>query len=640
MSRRTPWAGDLDREHPLPEYPRPQLVREHWLNLNGVWSFAFTAGADLAAPPIPERWQGEIVVPFSPEAELSGVGRQLQPDERLWYRRTVQVHGGADGGRLLLHFGAVDQRCRVIVDGEVVGEHSGGYLPFTIDVTAPLGDGAEHELVVDVVDPSDTSYHSRGKQALRRGGIWYTAQSGIWQTVWLERAPAVHVRGLRVRPLLDEEQVEVLVEVGPSGSDAEPESSDRAHTADALQATVVVLDAGREVARATGPAGRPMRLPLPDPHRWHPDDPFLYDLEVRLGDDRVESYFGMRSVGVAPDAHGRPRLMLNGEPILHAAVLDQGYWPEGLYTPPSDAALVHDIEQMKSLGFNALRKHIKVESLRWYHHCDRLGMLVWQDLVSGGRRYHPAVVTVPVKLPLRLDDRRHRLFGRQDAAGREEFRAELDETVRLLGNAPSVVVWVPFNEGWGQFEALDAVDRLRALDPDRVIDHASGWHDQGGGDLRSLHAYFRRIRPERAWRTERRAIVVSEYGGYSLRLPGHEFGPREFGYRRFRTIDDLTDAFVALHRNEVGPAVDAGLSGYVYTQLSDVEDELNGLVTADRTVLKLRADRVREVNVELAARFAAAVAPASTAAATAAPVLPTESPFEPEVQDAPHHRRA
>ncbi len=623
MSRRTPWADALDRERPLPEYPRPQLVRGHWQNLNGVWSCAFTCDEHR-----PDDWHGEIVVPFSPEAELSGVGRQLQPDEHLWYRRSVRVPGGAAGGRLLLHFGAVDQRCRVLVDDEPVGSHHGGYLPFTIDVTDALGDGGEHELVVDVVDPSDTSFHSRGKQALKRGGIWYTAQSGIWQTVWLERVPERYVRELRVRPLLDEEAVEVVVE--SSGS---PGASGASEAARPAEATVVVSADGREVARATGPAGAPVRLPVPEPRRWHPDDPFLYDLEVRLGDDLVTSYFGMRSVGIGPDAAGRPRLLLNGEPILHAAVLDQGYWPDGLYTAPSDAALVHDIEQLKALGFNTLRKHIKIEPLRWYHHCDRLGMLVWQDLVNGGRRYHPGVVTVPVKLPLRLDDRRHRLFGRQDAEGRAEFAAELDETVRLLGNAPSVVVWVPFNEGWGQFDSLAATARLRELDPDRIVDHASGWHDQGGGDLKSLHVYFRRLRPGRSWRRERRAIVVSEYGGYSLRLPGHEFGPREFGYRRYRTIDELTEAFARLHRDEIGPAIDAGLGGYVYTQLADVEDELNGVFTADRTVLKLRAERVRAVNAELAARFARAVGPAPAAPARA------DHPDR-KAPDASHHRRA
>lgn len=602
MSRRTPWADALDPESVLPEYPRPQLARDSHLNLNGWWDHAFTADDRR-----PADWDGRILVPFSPEAELSGVGRQLQPGEHLWYRRPVRLPEGFLVDRVLLHFGAVDQRCRVFIDGVELGAHEGGYLPFSVDVTEALADGEEHELTLDVVDPSDTSYRSRGKQSLKRGGIWYTAQSGIWQTVWMESVPALHVRGLELRPRLDDETTEVVVEASaPEGPIAgEPPI-----------ATVIVRADGRELARAEGPAGRPLTIPMPGARRWSPDDPFLHDVEVRLGDDLVQSYVGMRSVGIAPDAAGRPRLMLNGEPIFHAAVLDQGYWPEGLYTPPSDEAMLHDLRSMKELGFNAVRKHIKIEPLRWYHHCDRLGLLVWQDMVNGGRRYNPAVITAPVKLPVRLDDRRHRLFGRQDAAGRAEFTAELEATVRLLKNSPSVVVWVPFNEGWGQFDALAAVDRVRAIDPDRVIDHASGWHDQRGGDLESLHVYFRRLKPGRGWGRDGRAVVVSEYGGYSLRLPGHEFGSREFGYRRYRSIDALTEGFVGLHRDEVLPAIAAGLSGIVYTQLSDVEDELNGLLTADRTVVKVDSGRVRGVLGELFAEFHAVAVPTGTSAAS------------------------
>ncbi|HEY1106554.1 MAG TPA: glycoside hydrolase family 2 TIM barrel-domain containing protein [Agromyces sp.] len=612
--------------HPLAEYPRPQLARDSHLSLNGHWEYAFT-GDDAR----PAAWDGRILVPYSPEAERSGVGRQLQPGEHLWYRRTVRLPEGFLVDRVILHFGAVDQRCRVFVDGEPVGEHEGGYLPFSIDVTDRLADGAEHELVVDVVDPSDTSFHSRGKQSLHRGGIWYTAQSGIWQPVWIESVPDLHVQRLDLRPRLADEAVEVVVEAsGPIVRDVAPTRRDAGApgtTAEAAPlATVVLFDDGREIARAEGPAGTTLTLPVPDPRRWTPDDPFLYDLEVRLGDDVVRSYVGMRSVGVAPDAFGRPRLMLNGEPVFHAAVLDQGYWPDGLYTPPSDEAMVSDLLAMKALGFNAVRKHIKIEPLRWYHHCDRLGLLVWQDLVNGGRRYNPAVITAPVKLPVRFDDRRHRLFGRQDAAGRAEFTRELEATVRLLQNSPSVVVWVPFNEGWGQFDALDAVERVRALDPDRVIDHASGWHDQGGGDLLSLHVYFRRLKPGRDWGRDGRAVVVSEYGGYSLRLPGHEFSRKEFGYRRYRSIEALTDGFVELHRREVLPAIAAGLSGIVYTQLSDVEDELNGLITADRTVVKVDADRVREVVGELFAEFAAVTTPVAASPSMAASQLSAASP--------------
>jgi len=607
VSLRTPWADSLDRDAVLQEYPRPQLVRDSYLNLNGRWEYAITDSAEH-----PVDWDGDILVPFSPEAELSGVGRQLLPGRHLWYRRTLRIPIGFAEDRVLLHFGAVDQDCVVYLDGVRVGGHSGGFLPFCIDLGSALSDVAEHVLTVDVVDVSDTSHRSRGKQALRRGGIWYTAQSGIWQTVWLESVPAVHVQRLDIRPLLADATVEVTV-IGSAASTT-------------AEATVVLTADGAVVSSGSGRPGEPITLPVDDVRAWSPEDPYLYDLEVRLGTDSVTSYVGMRSVGVERDGNGMPRLLLNGRPYFHAGVLDQGYWPDGLLTAPSDDALIHDIQSMKELGFTMLRKHIKVESLRWYHHCDRLGMLVWQDMVNGGRRYNPAVITAPVLLPVRIDDRRHRVFGRQDAAGREEFQRELAETVTLLKSVPSVVVWVPFNEGWGQFDALDAVERIRSLDQDRVIDHASGWHDQSGGDLRSLHVYFRRIRPARSWGRDGRAVVVSEYGGYSLRLAGHAFSDREFGYRRLPSVSAFTDAFAALHRNEVLPAIAAGLSGIVYTQLADVEDELNGLLTADRTVLKAGADTVRTITRELAARFAL--------------VAPPNQPAHEGVQDGSQNRRA
>ncbi len=620
---RTRWADLLEPDSVLPEYPRPQLVRDSYLNLNGIWRYAIR---DSAATPV--RWDGDILVPFSPEAPLSGVGRQLQPGEHLWYERTVRLPTGFLKDRVLLHFGAVDQACVVYVDGERVGAHSGGFLPFTLDVTDALRDDTDHLLQVDVVDVSDTSYHSRGKQALRRGGIWYTAQSGIWQTVWIESVPTLHVEHLGVRPILAESAVDITVEVAEA-----VEAVEAVEVAEAVEAevTVTLLADGLECARASGRPGRAIRLDVRDVREWSPEDPFLYELEIRIGDDRVRSYVGMRSVGLERDATGLPRLALNGKPYFHAGVLDQGYWPDGLLTAPSDEALIHDIRSMKELGFTMLRKHIKVESMRWYYHCDRLGMLVWQDMVNGGRAYNPAVITAPVLLPVKLDDRRHRAFGRQDAAGRDDFRVELDETVSLLRNAPCVVAWVPFNEGWGQFDALDAVQRIRDIDPDRLIDHASGWHDQGGGDMRSLHVYFRRLRPRRSWGRDGRAVVVSEYGGYSLRLPGHTFSAREFGYRRFATIDAFTGAFARLHREQVLPAIEAGLSGIVYTQLADVEDELNGLLTADRTVIKVNADTVRQVIRELAETFRRSVfgSVASTSVAS------TEME-----QDEPHDQRA
>ncbi len=566
----TRWGRAIDPEHVLGEHPRPQLRRSSHLSLNGWWRYAITPATD----PVPTHDDGDILVPFSPEAPLSGVGRQLQPHERLTYRRRVELPDGftVPSGRVLLHFGAVDQTCTVWVDDVQVGAHVGGYLPFTLDVTDALRPGGS-ELRVDVRDASDGAGHASGKQRLRRGGIWYTAQSGIWQTVWLEAVPAVYVERLDLVPLLDEAAVEITVHASGQG-----------------EARVTLAGETTPV-----PVGVPTRLALRDVRAWTPDDPYLYDVEVRLGDDRVTSYVGMRSFGVGPDTHGVPRLLLNGEPFFPVGVLDQGYWPDGLLTAPSDAAQVHDIETMKSLGFTLLRKHIKVEPLRWYHHCDRLGMLVWQDFVNGGGRYRTAAVTWPGRRfagPLgRLDDRRWAgVMGR--GAGRELFEDEWRRTVALLRNVPSIAGWVPFNEGWGQFAAARIAAEVRALDPTRVVDHASGWHDQRAGDVRSLHVYGRAFRLPR--RRDDRPVVLSEYGGHDLRVEGHVYDDQtDFGYGHEDSPSSLAASFARLHQG-LARLVRAGLSGTVYTQLSDVEDELNGLLTYDREVLKVDPAVVRE----------------------------------------------
>jgi beta-galactosidase/beta-glucuronidase len=583
----TRWGRDLDPDTPLPEYPRPQLVRpeDTWRNLNGRWQYAF--GGEQR----PEEWDGEIVVPFSPETALSGVGRQLQPGEWLWYRRTFSAPSHPDDARVLLHFGAVDQSCTVWLDGVEVGRHTGGYLPFTLDVTGAVAgrsSDAEHTLVVRVRDLSETGPHARGKQRLDRGTIWYTAQSGIWQTVWVEVVPETYVASLQVTPHLEQGVLEVVVEV--RGGDAGPVG-------------VVVRDGGQVVGGEAGRAGRPIRITIPDPHPWTLDDPHLYDVSVILGSgDRVTSYAAMRSIGVGEDDRGRRRFLLNGEPIWHLGVLDQGYWPDGLLTPPSDAAMVHDIATMKSLGFTMLRKHVKVEPLRWYHHCDRLGMLVWQDMVNGGGRYRHLVANLPATRPIRISDRRHGLFFRGDAAARAEFRDEVRRTVELLRSSPSVAVWVPFNEGWGQFDANEIAAEVKTLDPTRPVNHVSGWIDQGGGDVKSFHSYLRPFRLPRRRRRERRVYALTEYGGYSLKVPGHDWSTREFGYRHFESAEGLADGFVALHREQIEPALDDGLAATVYTQLSDVEDELNGLLTWDREVLKIPAEVIRETLGRLSRR--------------------------------------
>ena len=566
----TPWGEHLDENCILTEYPRPQMRRDSYLNLNGRWEYAITDSDES-----PRRWDGTILVPFSPESALSGVGRSLQPGQTLWYRREVIVPQGfipADG-RLLLHFGAVDQEAAVYWNGRLLGRHMGGYNAFTLDATDALG--PRNSLVVRVHDDTDASFHSRGKQKTRRGGIWYTPQSGIWQTVWMEAVPRHYIESLRIVPLFDQSAVEVMVRC------SQP-----------LQCEATVD--GRTVPFTSG---EPARIPMPDFRAWSPEDPYLSDLSVTLGEDRVESYFGMRKMEVRADRGGVKRLFLNGEPYFQSGLLDQGYWPDGLYTAPSDEALIYDIQTAKAMGFNLLRKHIKVEPMRWYYHCDRLGMLVWQDMPSGGGKYRFSTITLPLVTGIHRRDNHYRAFARASSQGRGEYMDELEEMVGQLFNAPSVVLWVPFNEGWGQFDSTLVMERLRALDPTRPVDPASGWHDQGAGELRSLHVYFKPFRFRRDRRG--RALALSEFGGYNLRVDGHCFNQKDYGYRRLPDAAALWRDFSRLYEREVLPAVPRGLCASVYTQLSDVEDELNGLMTYDRRVVKLDADEVRELNERL-----------------------------------------
>lgn len=566
----TPWGEHLDENCILTEYPRPQMRRNSYLNLNGRWEYAITDSDES-----PRHWDGTILVPFSPESALSGVGRSLQPGQTLWYRREVIVPQGfipADG-RLLLHFGAVDQEAAVYWNGRLLGRHMGGYNAFTLDATDALG--PRNSLVVRVHDDTDASFHSRGKQKTRRGGIWYTPQSGIWQTVWMEAVPRHYIESLRIVPLFDQSAVEVMVRC------SQP-----------LQCEATVD--GRTVPFTSG---EPARIPMPDFRAWSPEDPYLYDLSVTLGEDRVESYFGMRKMEVRADRGGVKRLFLNGEPYFQSGLLDQGYWPDGLYTAPSDEALIYDIQTAKAMGFNLLRKHIKVEPMRWYYHCDRLGMLVWQDMPSGGGKYRFSTITLPLVTGIHRRDNHYRAFARASSQGRGEYMDELEEMVGQLFNAPSVVLWVPFNEGWGQFDSTLVMERLRALDPTRPVDPASGWHDQGAGELRSLHVYFKPFRFRRDRRG--RALALSEFGGYNLRVDGHCFNQKDYGYRRLPDAAALWRDFSRLYEREVLPAVPRGLCASVYTQLSDVEDELNGLITYDRRVVKLDADEVRELNERL-----------------------------------------
>lgn len=576
----TPWGEALDREHPLPEYPRPQLRRNSYLNLNGIWEYAITKTAEK-----PAAMQGEIVVPFSPETPLSGVGHILQPDEYLWYRRSVTLpEGFFRGGRLLLHFGAVDQCCTVWVNGQEAGSHTGGYLPFALDVTE-LIEGDAFTLELRVTDPTDTGSLSRGKQRLKNTGIWYTPQSGIWQTVWMECVPENYLRSLRITPKPEENAVHIRLEADDP----------------AMAAVTICRDGGIIAEGQTDENGEStLTIPAEELHLWSPEDPVLYDVSIVLpGGDRVESYFGMRSFGIGKDEKGLPRLLLNGKPYFQNGLLDQGYWSDGYYTAPSDEALIHDIAEMKRLGFNMLRKHIKVEPLRWYYHCDRLGMLVWQDMMNGGESYSPLSIYVFSNLGLRVKDDRYRYFSRSDEAGRTHYYEELGQMIDLLYNTVSLAMWVPFNEGWGQFDALKAAEFIRKRDDTRPIDHASGWYDQGGGDIKSIHWYFRPYHHKQPPK-EQRPICLTEYGGYNCAVPGHCWGEgAEFGYKKIADPAEFNRAFQKLMEEQIIPAKERGLAAAVYTQVSDVEGERNGLLTYDRKVCKANEAIFRAVNAKL-----------------------------------------
>ena len=585
-------------QHPLSEYPRPAMRRDSYECLNGPWQYAFTKAAQF-----PTAWDGSILVPYSPEAKASGVGRTLQPGEWLHYHRTFAPPAG-QGGRVLLHFGAVDYACAVEVNGHLVGGHRGGYWPFALDVTEALNGTGRNTLWVAVQDPGDTGTQARGKQTLHPGGMFYPAQSGIWQTVWLERVPDNYIQTLTVTPDYDARTVTVRVHTAKPGGAVNLWAMVRAG------GVTIAEDWGSDEADRDGEVT--LHIPEEQFRPWSPDRPFLYDLTVGTTQgqeedfDTVHSYFALRKWETKPDARGVLRFFLNDKPILLNGLLDQGYWPEGLYTPPSDAAMVRELEQVKELGFNLLRKHAKIEPQRWYYHCDKLGLIVWQDMVYGGAPLKQWYVTylTNVLLPLlrRTPDGKAfwGLLGRESKASREEYGQELEATVDALRAHPCIGCWVPFNEGWGQFDAKAATARLRALDPGRLVDEASGWYDQGGGDVDSRHNYFYPLRV----RPGGRAVALSEYGGIAWPMPGHEPPGRTYGYGTAKDKADLTKRYKKLQLKTVLPQLKNGLSALVYTQVSDVEDEVNGLFTYDRTALKPDASAVRSCNAALAAEFA------------------------------------
>ena len=562
----TRWAAEVDPAAPWPDYPRPQMVRTNWMNLNGLWEYAIVATNASA----PTNWQGEILVPFPVESALSGVKKPLTAQQALWYRRMFSAGDLSAGHRLLLHFGAVDWEAVVWVNGIRVGMHRGGYAGFSFDITEHLKPGVENELVVRVWDPTGTDGSARGKQKLesmaKPEGYWYTPCSGIWQTAWLEPVPAKRISALRVTPDLDAASLLIRAEVGGA-----PEGA---------AVTVIARDAqGREAGRASGPPGAPLAVKLTEPHPWSPDDPHLYDLIVTLSVagqsvDEVRSYAGLRKVSLGKDEKGFTRILLNNRAVFQAGLLDQGYWPDGIYTPPTEAAMRYDLELLKQLGFNLARKHAKVESARWYYACDQMGVLVWQDMPSSfiagkGSDQSDGEVKFPEAVP--------------------QFAAELAAMVDGLSHFSSIVLWTIFNEGWGQHDTVRLTEWVKQRDPTRLVCCASGWHDRKVGDVRDVHAYPGpgAPRPE-----ENRAGVLGEFGGLALPVSGHQWVEKAWGYAKLENREQLQKQYLTLWRRVHELVEERGLSAAVYTQLTDVETECNGLVSYDREVIKVDPLRV------------------------------------------------
>lgn len=556
----TRWAKDVSPERVWPEYPRPTMVRKDWLNLNGLWDYAIQSDAAK-----PTAWSGKILVPFPVESALSGVAQLLEPDKTLQYRRTFEIPEGWKGRKVRLHFGAVDWQCEAFINDQSVGGHKGGYDPFNFDITEKLKSGA-NELRLVVTDPTNTGGQPRGKQWLKPNGIWYTRSSGIWQTVWLEPLPEVAIGGLRIIPHALEGKVDLTLSHVLAQQPA-PELE---------QVEADVLVDGKVIASEKSPRRRSgVSVKIPQPHLWSPHDPFLYQARIRLFRDgklmdEVESYFGLRDIQVAKDAGGINRLMLNGKPVFHFGPLDQGFWPDGLYTPPTENAMKFDIQAVKEMGGNMLRKHVKVESERFYYCCDRLGVMVWQDMPS-------AFFKTPD-----FDDAPALNDGYKSA-----FEAELLRMIQSRGNHPSIVMWVPFNEGWGQNDlawAKHVVDVVKEWDPTRLVNNASGWTDMGNGDVRDIHVY---PAPSTVPPEKKRAIVLGEFGGLGLPLEGHTWIEKNnWGYATFKTKEELTAKYVEFIRTLPLLAAE-GLCAAVYTQTTDVEIEVNGWLTYDREIWKI-----------------------------------------------------
>jgi beta-galactosidase/beta-glucuronidase len=586
----TRWAAEVNPSCPLPEYPRPQMSRPHWQNLNGLWQYAIVESETSNV----EGWDGQILVPFAVESALSGVARPLLPTQRLWYRRIFTIPAEWKGQRILLHFGAVDFEAEVLVNNQPIGTHKGGYLPFSFEITEALQPG-ENTLTVAVWDPTDIGQQERGKQMLNPFGIWYTAVSGIWQTVWLEPVPATSIERLKITPDIDHGNVRI--ETVLQGSDK------------SIVVKARIMAADKVIGEASATPNHPIVKQIHEPRLWNPKDPFLYDLVVTLEQngrmvDEVKSYFAMRKFSLIKDKNGHLRTALNNKPIFMYGPLDQGYFPDGLYTAPTEEAMLYDIEYTKRLGCNFIRKHIKVEPLRWYYHCDRLGMIVWQDMPSGGRAVGDLTSTLAMWGGLKRNDSIFlNRFGRSEKSVRDQYHQDLRGMIDLLYSVPCIAVWVPFNEGWGQFHSRSVSHWLKQYDPTRLVDAASGWFDHGGGDFLSRHQYVLKLR--KPGKHDRRAFILSEFGGFSQAVEGHVWdAEKKFGYKFFTTKEELTEAYCHLLEDEFCPLIEKGLTAAVYTETTDVEIEINGFLTYDRAVEKMDPEKVAKIHREITESFA------------------------------------
>ncbi len=562
----TRWAERITPKNAHQEYPRPQMVRKKWQNLNGLWDYAI-AHKDLEQP---DTFDGQILVPFPIESALSGVMKPVGQERRLWYRRTFRIPHTWKGCNILLHFGAVDWETTVWVNDNKLGTHRGGYDPFSFDITEALKDTTEQEIVLSVWDPTNAGTQPRGKQVDKPGGIWYTAVTGIWQTVWLEPVSTAYIKSVKITPDLDNKSVRITATCSDQGG---------------YSVEAEVKDGWFTKAKNTGKAGEEIILNIKKPKLWSPDSPFLYDLKLTLEDtkgknvDAVGSYFGMRKIEVKKDKKSINRLCLNNEPLFQFGPLDQGWWPDGLYTAPSDAALSYDIEVLKELDCNMLRKHVKIEPARLYYWCDKLGLMVWQDMPSGDKY---------------IGNRDPDIERSPESA--QQFETELKAMITSLYNHPSIIMWVPYNEGWGQWDTPRIVELIKKLDPTRLVDNASGWTDRGVGDVHDIHSYPGPATPPNE---ENRAAVLGEFGGLGLPVKGHTWqDEKNWGYISYKTRDELTDAYVELIDN-LRPLIGEGLSAAVYTQTTDVEIEVNGWMTYDRAMIKMDVKKAAAANKRL-----------------------------------------